>query len=127
MRLRRMIAALAGTLALLAFATPALAAPSVTVPTSVTYGDNSALKATGLNPGAAYLILIYGPLGLPIATIPSTAGADGSFTRNIPPPPQAPPGQYTFFIVTPDYVTVAKTTGLLTGISPYFFIHQLGV
>jgi len=122
-----MIAALAATLALLAFAAPALAAPTITLPASVTYGQNSTLKVTGLNPGAAYLILLYDPLGLPIAAIPATAGADGALSRDFPPPPQAIPGHYTFVVATPDYVTVAKATGLLTGTSPYHNIHQLGV
>lgn len=125
MRLRRMIAALAAALVVLAFATPALAAPTITLPASVTYGQNPTFKMAGLNPGAMYMILIYDPFGIPRGMIPFTAGADGTFSQNIPPPPQAYPGQYTFFVVTPDYVTVVKATGLLTGTSLFFMPHAL--
>ncbi len=126
MRARRLVAALLVLLVLGVFATPTLAA-SVTYPSSVTYGDSPTLKVSGLKATTDYLLIIYDRFELPVASIPFTSGADGTFSfPGFGPEQTDAPGMYTFAIVTADFHTVATASATLTGVSPWFFTKRLG-
>lgn len=126
MRLPRFVVVLVTMLAVLVAATPTPAAPAITVAPTITYGEVGTIAITGLTPGTSYRLTFYNPFFVPIVSFIFPAGADGAFTTRTMPPPQTPPGQYTFFVSTLDNVLVAKTTGMVTGTSLYFVPHRLG-